>query len=213
MKLSLKGTRMISRMFLKTRFIFSLFCSVFFVISYLKFVELYLPARSSDPSYSGLKFQFTWKNFILFNFSLNLLFQILKFCTLTLLVKLSAFLFNYEAPLRAIFGVIVISEFIFLLSDLTVIFWFQFVRPDFTLNEFNNFYPLSLYDLVHDGSPDVEWSYLLKKLSLFELLYILTASVLLKEPLDKPFRQTLTVFVLAYLPFFALWIIVIKVLN
>lgn len=96
---------------------------------------------------------------------------------------------GHNLSFRKLFNVVVIAEFVFLLSTIIKVVWFGFINETYTLQELQNFAPLSLLSLFESSLVDPWLLYPLQLINVFEVVYcILLAaglSLLLKQPLSK----------------------------
>ena len=107
------------------------------------------------------------------------------------LVYLGLYLSNLKYPFSDVFKACVIAEFVFLLPVLSKILWFEFVEPSFTLEEFNSFYPLSLFSLFDSSLLEKWFHYPFKALNVFEIGYWFALAGSLAFGLGQEFKQML----------------------
>jgi hypothetical protein len=107
------------------------------------------------------------------------------------LVYLGFYLSNLKYPFSDVFRACVIAEFVFLLPVLSKILWFEFVEPSFTLEEFNSFYPLSLFSLFDSSLLEKWFHYPFKALNVFEIGYWFALAGSLAFGLGQEFKQML----------------------
>ncbi|EIM72182.1 hypothetical protein A3SI_19967 [Nitritalea halalkaliphila LW7] len=107
------------------------------------------------------------------------------------LVYLGFYLSNLKYPFSDVFKACVIAEFVFLLPVLSKILWFEFAEPSFTLEEFNSFYPLSLFSLFDSSLLEKWFHYPFKALNVFEIGYWFALAGSLAFGLGQEFKQML----------------------
>ncbi len=80
-------------------------------------------------------------------------------------------MFGYRVTYRQCWGVVIGSEFIFIIPELIKIIWFMFVENDPTYGDIRAFYPLSLMHFFDYTTIDSRWAYPLRALNAFEIAY------------------------------------------
>jgi hypothetical protein len=97
-----------------------------------------------------------------------------KFTVIGFVLWMGCFLFGFRISYLQCWGIVMISEFVFIGPELIKIVWFLTVRTDPSLSDISAFYPLSLINLVGDYSVlDPRYAYPLRSINIFEMIYIL----------------------------------------
>lgn len=94
-----------------------------------------------------------------------------KFTVIAFVIWVGCFMFGYRVTYSQCWGVVIASEFVFLLPEVIKIIWFMTVETDPDYHQISAFYPLSLMNLFDYYSLDRRWAYPLRALNLFELAY------------------------------------------
>lgn len=94
-----------------------------------------------------------------------------KFTVIAFVIWVGCFMFGYRVTYSQCWGVVIASEFVFLLPEVVKIIWFMTVETDPDYHQISAFYPLSLMNLFDYYSLDRRWAYPLRALNLFELAY------------------------------------------
>lgn len=129
------------------------------------------------------------------------------------LVYLGLYLSNLKYPFSDVFKACVIAEFVFLLPVLSKILWFEFVEPSFTLEEFNSFYPLSLFSLFDSSLLEKWFHYPFKALNVFEIGYWFALAGSLAFGLGQEFNQMLRIVVFYHGSFLVCWILFVVFIS
>ncbi|HOW41809.1 MAG TPA: hypothetical protein PL123_14790 [Bacteroidales bacterium] len=118
--------------------------------------------------------EFSWISYLL-----TPLILIIKFSVLSLVVYIGFFIsgFHKEVSLGSIFTVVVASEIVIVFASLTKFLWFAFFAGNYTLDEMNFFYPLSLINLFTQTEVAKYWIYPLQSVNLFQIAYILMLAI------------------------------------
>lgn len=129
------------------------------------------------------------------------------------LVYLGLYLSNLRYSFSDVFKACVIAEFVLLLPILFKILWFEFVEPSFTLEEFNSFYPLSLYSLFDSSLLEKWFHYPFKALNVFEIGYWFALAGSLALVLSLDFSQMFRVVISYYGAYFICWILFVVFIS
>jgi hypothetical protein len=81
-------------------------------------------------------------------------------------------MYGYRVTYLQCWGVVIASEFIFLVPELLKICWFMFIETDPSYYDIGGFYPLSLMHFFDYYSIDKRYAYPLRALNLFEVAYV-----------------------------------------
>lgn len=145
-----------------------LFLLTLFLTSYVTFVYLYIPVRDTVLETSP----FIFEDFFIYNYLLKIFAYLLRFFLITLLMSVVLILFNQEVKLKKLLQLIIIAEFIFFLPDMIKILWFFLIEPEYSLERYSDYYPLSLYAVMNydyrEGWPGIIFRYL----NIFEIIYV-----------------------------------------
>jgi len=94
-----------------------------------------------------------------------------KFTVIAFVIWVGCFMFGYRVTYSQCWGLVVASEFIFLVPEILKIMWFMTIQTDPTYDDLRAFYPLSLMHFVDYYEIDKRWAYPLRALNLFEVAY------------------------------------------
>lgn len=121
----------------------------------------------------------SWLSFVIIPF-----FLLLKITTVSLLLDFGFFLFRKDVRFKNLVTIVIYSEFIFIIVIIVSIFWFFYIKTDYTLEDIQYFYPLSALSLI--GYEEIEpwFIYPLQVLNLFEIAYWFTLAYLISKELN-----------------------------
>ncbi len=136
------------------------------------------------------------------------LILIIKFSVLSLVVYIGFFIsgFHKEVTLGMIFTIVVASEIVIVLASLTKFLWFAFFAGNYTLDEMNFFYPLSLINLFRQPEVAKYWIYPLQSVNLFQVAYILLLAIGLEKVSSVKREKADIIVLVTYGSAFILWI-------
>jgi hypothetical protein len=97
----------------------------------------------------------------------------------------------------------------FFLNTLVKLVWFGFVDREYSLCDLNSFHPLTTRIFLSTDSNNQVTEYLLTKISLVELAYICTLSVLLSQAMGSSFLKGFKIILSSYGVALALWTITV----
>ncbi len=121
-------------------------------------------------------------------------------------INIGAYFYDYEVKYSKIYNVVVQSEFVFLLAIFAKGVWFYFFQPEFTIEEFQNFYPLSMLNIIDYKSLDPWMIYPFQTLNLFEVVYIFLLTFSMKKTLSIKFLDSFLLIAITYGTSLLLWI-------
>jgi hypothetical protein len=119
----------------------------------------------------GLQKKWEWLVFVLIP-----LFLVLKLFVIAGLLDFGCFLFNIKMAFKNILKCVVLSEYVFLIAQLTKSLCLYFLFESYTLIDLNMYYPLSVISLLDYNLLESWFVYPLQVLNLFEVTYWLLLS-------------------------------------
>ncbi len=99
------------------------------------------------------------------------LVYLFKFTIISFVIWIGCFMFGYKLTYTQLWGVALVSEFVFLIPEVLKLGWFFFIVGDPDYFDLSAFYPFSLLQLFDYTSLHPKWMYPLKSLNIFEVLY------------------------------------------
>jgi len=199
-------------------FLFTLLCLSIVLVTILLqrllnleqlFVDNLYDQLSSDQINSIIRFNrnWDWLGYLL----LPILF-IFKIALVAKILDAGVFFIEKEISYSKLFSVVLRAEFIFIGIPIFKLLWFYFIQKEFTLQDVQTFYPLSLLNFGDYTKVDVWFLYPLQALNVFEVLYWLFLSFHIKKILNIPFYQAFNSVMLSYGICFFIWVIAIMFL-
>jgi len=158
---------------------------------------------SKDQINSYFEFQDKWHWLNHLYIPLIILVKTLIIAT-TLYIGL--FIFTKETKFKNSWNVVIKAEFIFILVPIIKIIWFYFFQTSYTLDDIQNFYPLSALNII--GYKDLEawFIYPFQVLNLFELSYVIYLGFQIGELTNTNTDYGLKIVGLSYVPCLLLWV-------
>lgn len=123
------------------------------------------------------------------------------------LIYLASYFFDFKNNFGKILTITLKAQFIFLFAIIVEIVYFYYIKPNSTLLEINNFYPLSLYNFFQDQEIDSWLVYPLQVINFFELLYILYLSYNISKMNSVNFLTGIKIISFGYLSALFLWVV------
>ncbi len=123
------------------------------------------------------------------------------------------FIEDKDYPFADFWRVTLNAEWCMVAMVMIKFFWFVFVQTDFTLQEINDFAPLTLYSLIRNKDMlDLWMSYPLKILNIFEIVYWIILIYGVKNIIKQSFGKSFEIVLLSYGLGLLVWIAVIMYL-
>jgi hypothetical protein len=149
-----------------------------------------------------------WLAYVTIPISFLLKFFIISICLLAGLT-----LFRYEINFGQLFKIVLVCEGIFLIALAIKVTYFFAFNSEYTLQEYQNYYPLSLANYIQVDKLDKWMVYPLQIINLFELLYILVLSYGLCLVIKRPYTNSLLLTSLSYGAGLFIWLTFITFLS
>jgi hypothetical protein len=130
-----------------------------------------------------------------------------KFTVLGFVIWVGCFLFGYRVTFSQCWGIVLLSEFVFIIPEVIKIGWFLFVQTDPNFFEIQAFYPLSVMNLVAFETLPKQYAYPCRALSLFELLYWYVLALGIQHFAKRGMKPAWIIVLTFYVPIFLLWLV------
>jgi hypothetical protein len=181
-----------------------------FLTRYYDFFFLFQPLKSVVVKDEFIP---TLGSFTIYNYFLKVLLYSFKFFIISTVIYAGIFLEGKTnktnmVSLKDVFLLVVLAEFIFFASDLTKIVHFTFINPEYTKEDFQNFYPFSLFSLLEIDSTS-NFAYIFQTLNLFEVGYICSLIYGLKHLQYPDTTKAATVTISSYGSLLLVWLLVV----
>lgn len=137
------------------------------------------------------------------------LLLLIKMSITALVLSIVGMLTDCQVPYKRLFVIVAEAEIIFLLVPVCKILWFYFFQPQYTLEDIQFFYPLSLLNLT-DYKQVAQWYvYPLQLVNLFEIGYWLLLTYLLGKVLKISFKERFYFVASSYGVLLLLWVVAV----
>ena len=114
--------------------------------------ELYYTSLASQMSDEQIReFLAAIKEWLWLGYILLLTFMLVKLLIIAAILAVSYYALTNVWSFRPFFRTAIIAEFVMLVPAIVKIFWFSWLHPSYSLNELQNFVPLSLSNLIKLG--------------------------------------------------------------
>jgi hypothetical protein len=133
----------------------------------------------------------------------------IKISLIAAIIDVGCFFFEKEIKYKKLFNIVVKAEFIFLGVILLKTGWFLFFMPNYTLEDLQYFYPLSLINLIDYREYKTWFIYPLQIVNLFEIVYWFLLANLLGKSLKLSTEKSLTIIASSYGIGLLIWIIAV----
>ena len=137
------------------------------------------------------------------------LLLLIKMSVTALALSIACMLTDRQVPYKRFFVIVAEAEIIFLLVPIYKIVWFYFFQPQYTLEDIQFFYPLSLLNLTDYKQIEQWYVYPLQVANLFEVGYWLLLTYLLGKILKISFKERFYFIASSYGILLLLWIVVV----
>jgi hypothetical protein len=148
--------------------------------------------------------KWSWLSYTLLPLIFLLKFFLVACCLLT-----GAIFLDVKLGFSKAFKAALLADVVFIVPMVLKIAWFMFVRTSYTLQDLQNFYPLSLLNFFDVKQIGTLWLYPLQTMNVFELLYIFSLGFWLYQFGAKSLDKGLKVVFAGYLPALFTWIILV----
>lgn len=192
---------------------FIFYLLIYFIIDYSiltesVFYEFYSDKFSESRVYELLDFRKEW---LWITYPIKLLIQLIALQIPAMLLYLGLYLGRYETSYKQVFGIVLISEFIFFIPLIIKIIWFSY-NP-VSMEAVRLFSPLSLFSLFDSDSLQEWLIYPFKILNIFEVVYWILLAFLLAKYLNSSIDAMLKIVLGYYVSFLFCWVIFVMFIS
>jgi hypothetical protein len=174
-------------------------------------VNNYLSIRLTTEQINDyFKFQKKWEWTSYFVLPIIVLIKTLIVATV---LYISLFFSNKDLKFNKIWDIVLKAEFIFLLVPAFKIIWFCFFQTSFTLEDIQNFYPLSALNIIGYENLENWFIYPFQILNLFELLYFLILAYYIGQITKTTTDKGLKIVACSYGSTLILWVATVMFLT
>ena len=165
--------------------------------------ELSLETFSAMRSYSWI------------SYAITPIVLLLQSSALSVLIYIGVFFsdLHKDITLGKIFKVVVVSEIVFVVASVIKMLWFILFAGNYTLDDMNFFYPLSLINLFSRSEVASYWVYPLQTVNIFQVFYVLLLAFGLSRIGSVKKISVDRIVLSTYVPAMAVWIAMILFLT
>ncbi|RYC71856.1 hypothetical protein EQG79_06935 [Spirosoma sordidisoli] len=175
--------------------------------------ELYFNALAEQMTYEQIQkvvaqnHTWSWVSYIILP-----IFNLLKFTLVASCLSLGYYFAANRWAFKPFFQVAVQAELVLLLPALVKLLWFLFVQTDYSLQDLQLFYPLSLLNLLDVHTVEPYLFYPLQLLNLFELTYWLVLAYGVAEVVGWSWQRGLGMVAASYGSGLLVWVMFVMFL-
>ncbi|HPY68162.1 MAG: hypothetical protein IPI37_03895 [Bacteroidales bacterium] len=149
------------------------------------------------------------------SYAITPILLLLKFSALSVLIYIGVFFsdLHKDITLGKIFKVVVVSEIVFVVASVIKMLWFILFAGNYTLDDMNFFYPLSLINLFSRSEVASYWVYPLQTVNIFQVFYVLLLAFGLSRIGSVKKISVDRIVLSTYVPAMAVWIAMILFLT
>ncbi|MBO0949530.1 hypothetical protein J2I46_13120 [Fibrella sp. HMF5405] len=141
------------------------------------------------------------------------IFSLLKFTIITSCISLGFYFAFDKWHFKPFFKVAILAEFVLLVPGLIKLLWFLFIQTDYTLNDLQLFYPLSLLNLFEPGTVEPYLLYPLQVLNLFEVAYWFALAYGVARVMNASLERGFGLVMASYGSGLVLWVVLVMFLT
>lgn len=134
-------------------------------------------------------------------------YLIWKFSLTAFILWVGCFMFGYRVTYSQLWKLTSLMELIFLIPEFLKIIFFMAGDGNYSFEDVQNYYPLSLASIFDAASLNGRWVYPLKAVNLFELIYWLGLTLGICWISGKKLRTSILIVASSYVLFFFLWLV------
>lgn len=135
------------------------------------------------------------------------LFIGVRVAIVSLLLDVGCLFFNEEISYKRLFHMALLGESIFLFVPILKLCWFYFFHPDFSLEDLQYFYPLSLSNIIDPKTVTTWFIYPLQIANIFEVVYFLFLSIQIDKAIGSTTEKGLNIVGCGYGVGLLLWVV------
>lgn len=176
--------------------------------------ELYFNALAEQLTFEQIKetiartHQWAWLTYAILP-----VFSLVKFTLIASCISLGYYFIFDKWVFKPFFRIVIQAELVLLFPALIKLFWFLFVQPDYTLNDLQFFYPLSLLNLFEPTEIASWLAYPLQIANLFELVYWLVLAYGVSQLLDMKMPKAVGLVAASYGSGLLVWVAFVMFLT
>ncbi|TDQ27504.1 hypothetical protein [Tenacibaculum caenipelagi] len=132
---------------------------------------------------------------------------LIKIIIIAGILDIGCFFFDIKIKYKKLFRIVVNGEYIFLLVAIFKTIWFLTFQTDYTLEDIQNFYPLSALNIVDYRGLETWFIYPFQVLNLFEVAYWFILAYLIGKEINDTTEKGLLIVASSYGTGLLIWVI------
>lgn len=152
--------------------------------------------------------KYAWVGYIVLPLIYALKFFLVANCLLA-----GSLFFDIKLKFSEAFKIALLADIVFIIPLLIKIFWFILVQKDYSLQDLQQFYPLSLLNFFAAKEVSILWIYPLQTLNAFELLYIFSLGYWVCQFGAKNYEKGLNMVLITYVPALFMWVVLVMFIT
>jgi len=189
-------------------------CFLFLTNRYLLTEEIYYQTLGEQLSTNQIKDMLLMKGkFEAIGYLFITFISLLEYIIIALTIYTGTIIFGLKVKYKSVFKIVILAEFIFLIPLVLKFIWFYFIQSNYTLEDLQFFYPLSLLNIFSTGEVSQLWVYPLQLLNVFEVGYWLLLALGIQRLIKSDFDRSLRLVLSSYLPAMLLWVVFVMFLT
>ncbi len=153
------------------------------------------------------------KEWIWLSYALLLSLLVVKLFVIAAILAVGYYILTTRWGFRPFLRTAIIAEFVMLIPAVTKIGWFGLVHPSYSLDDLQNFGPLSLGSLIKLDAAESWLRYPLQTASLFEVAYCLVLMLGAHQLAQLRWGQAARLVGFSYVPALLMWIVLVMFLS
>lgn len=138
---------------------------------------------------------------------------LIKILSIAICFSIGGLFLKIETSFKKFFSIVTQAEFVFLIPGVIKLLWFSFFKVNYTLQDLQFFFPLSVISLFNPTELDPWFVYPIQLLNLFEVLYWVVLAYQLKPILNEDFSGSLAFVGRTYGVGLVIWVILVMFLT
>ncbi|WP_159948205.1 hypothetical protein [Polaribacter septentrionalilitoris] len=141
------------------------------------------------------------------------LLLIIKISITSMALDVGCFIFGKNVKYKKLFNIVVRAEFIFLLVIIFKTSWFYLFQTNYTLEDLQNFYPLSALNIIGYKGLDPWFIYPFQVLNLFEIAYWFILAYLISKEINETTEKGFSIVASSYGVGLLIWVVSVVFLT
>lgn len=140
-------------------------------------------------------------------------FIFIKVHLITICLSIGSFLFDRKAKYKDILNIVLKADFLFLGVIVIKILWFSIIQTNYTFEDIQAFYPLSLSNLFKPDEIESWLLYPLQLVNLFEVVYWFLLAFGISKIIEGKFWKSFEMVIASYGTGLLIWIAFVVFMN